>query len=347
MQIGTHCSDCGPQEYASFSSLADAVGSLTNTDGVFEGSLFIEGTTLASLDGMQPVRHIAGAFNVRFNDDLVDISALASLESVGDHFFIQYNNALPSLDGLESLSFIGENFLVWNNSALETVRLDSLNETAGALVIQDHCCLRSIAIDNLQTVGMGFEEFDYDYRYNRDYLDINYNLQLESLNLSSLRMVPDSLLIVYNPNLTSLDIDQLEGCGNLNLNSNNLGPTFSGINNLEETGYLEFNGNPLLVSIEDAFNGLKRTVNYSLAISGGDVYGFKDVEGSLLASVKNSFQSLESVGFEFIVNMTTEGQTDISGSFGSLADVAKCCYLRPESLTDDLPACVGKLCSWE
>ena len=138
--IGTDCSDCGPQSYAVFTTLADAVDVFSNDDGVFEGSLFVHNTTLTSLEGMQSVKSITGNFIIRYNHELTSIAALSNLESIGGSLLFGYN-ALASLDGLESLSGVGDSFDIFTefntyrnwDIAVPSIRVPSLASIGGSL----------------------------------------------------------------------------------------------------------------------------------------------------------------------------------------------------------------------
>ena len=342
--LGTDCAACGPGVYASFSTLAEAVGNFTDADGSFQGSLFIANTALASLDGMQPVARVNGTFGVENNALLADISALGSLEEVEGLLYFQHNLLSSTLDGLGALTRVGANFEVENNTALEVMDLPGLRSVGAALYVGENPRLERLRLDGLEAIG--FESPGSDY--NRDYLDVYMNVALEEVSFATLAQVAGQLYVFYNYNATSIHLDELQSSGTFSLILNELGAAgpLTGYDSLQyvgqsqyDLGYFELSLNPIQ-SIDSAFNSL-RAVQGSFSV-GDNVNTYYGQGNPPLESFTNSFRRLSIVGGELLINMTSaEG---FSGTLGSLETVGGCCTLLPPSLLEQLPACEGKLC---
>ena len=103
-------------------------------------------------------------------DDIIDLSPLSTLTSVGVNLMIAGNSALTNLEGLGSLTSVGENLVIRSNFALTSIDgLGSLTSVGDYLYLFNNGKLENIdGLSSLTSVG--------------DYLSIWGNLKLDSLD---------------------------------------------------------------------------------------------------------------------------------------------------------------------
>jgi RTX calcium-binding nonapeptide repeat (4 copies) len=121
-----------------------------------DGSLYVSGTALADLIGLENLIGITGHVYVEYNPALASLSGLDGLQTIGGDARIAGNSALTELGGLSSLSHIGGRLELFNNLALANVDgLDAVTQIDGALVIQANAGLEDLAgLANLESVGV-------------------------------------------------------------------------------------------------------------------------------------------------------------------------------------------------
>ncbi|MCH9680851.1 MAG: hypothetical protein K0V04_05410 [Deltaproteobacteria bacterium] len=138
----------------------------TGVDGVLEGSVTIEegGDSIAVLQGivevtgsvhilstdvvdlsfMECLETVGGDVTIFGNEQLVNVDGLWSLSSVGTHFIFSSNNALTDFDGLPNVVEVPDNLVMRNNAALVQVSGFHSLTTVHNLVIQNNDVLINI-----------------------------------------------------------------------------------------------------------------------------------------------------------------------------------------------------------
>jgi len=168
------------------------------------GDLMIANTELINLTGLENLQSVGGVINIYSNRNLETIDALSNLESVGGQYLmIRYNYVLEDLKAFEytdfQLSYVS---ITYNNELTDLDGLQSIKSVNGDLLITDNASLTSLAgLDSLKSVS--------------NYLAIARNASLTeitSLNIDTLR----NLRIINNDTLTNL-----EGLNNVDFSSTN------------------------------------------------------------------------------------------------------------------------------
>ena len=173
----------------------------SNAQNVYDGDL-----TLSSQDEVNAFNYteVTGYFLIAesVSGNIVDLTPLNSLISVGGYFSIYQNDALTSIDGLQSLTSVGENFAIIQNDALINIdELQSLTSVGAHFSISYNTALMNLdGLQNLTSVGGD--------------LVIQLNDELKNLDgLQSLTSVGGGLWINHNASLTLLT--NLDGLHNL------------------------------------------------------------------------------------------------------------------------------------
>jgi hypothetical protein len=105
-----------------------------------EGDLHIEGNDIVSLSGLSQVTSIGETLIIGYNHALTNLTGLNNLSSIGETLIIGYNHALTNLTGLNNLSSIGENLEITHNYGL--ISLEGLKGTIeGSCKIYDNYSL--------------------------------------------------------------------------------------------------------------------------------------------------------------------------------------------------------------
>ena len=92
--------------------------------------------TSSSLSGLNSLRHI-GKLNLFRNDELLNLTGLDALTSIGGDVDISYNQKLENLTGLGSLATIGNNLSINHNQSLTSLTgPELLTSIGGTLLIQ-------------------------------------------------------------------------------------------------------------------------------------------------------------------------------------------------------------------
>lgn len=116
------------------------------------GSFRVE--TMSELEPLRHCRTIAGSLEIRDNDSVISLAALANLTSVNGHVEIRGLTGLADLDGLDALVSVGGYLEVRSNPALINVRgLHVLATVASYFEIMDNLVLSTLGLDALRSVG--------------------------------------------------------------------------------------------------------------------------------------------------------------------------------------------------
>ena len=323
-------SDCGSRSMAEFSSLADAMDSFADGDGVFQGDLFVVGTNLTSLSGLESMKGVNGTLSVRENPYLVSVAALSALSFTQNALYIGKNALIAIDDELASLVSVGTSLWIMEEMSLSTISLPSL-ESVGLL-------RSSFGFTSWTGLAVNIVYIPELLSFDAPRLEsIGGRLQMASLyklvqvTFSSLQRC-DGIFGVYgNPGATEMNVTApvLESAGQFIYNNNGLtevsGANFPSLTNISYTFEMFYNQN--LTTI-DGFN-----LRYLGELSIGDNPLLETIDGF------NSLRRIET-------NVTLHNNPALTSIDGLqlLEEVAGCCYLSPASLVDDLPACQGNLC---
>ena len=86
------------------------VNSFTGTS--VTGYLKISGSDIVDLSPLSTLTSVGGYLGIRSNSSLTSLDGLSALTSVGGDMFVYYNDVLTNLDGLSALSSVGGDLVV-------------------------------------------------------------------------------------------------------------------------------------------------------------------------------------------------------------------------------------------
>jgi hypothetical protein len=163
------------------------------------GDVYISGTALTSLAGLDNVTSIGGDLSIGYfkatNPSLTSLSGLEGLTSIGGGVEIWSNHALTSLSGLNNITSIGGGVAIIENDALSNLTaLNNLTSVGGEVLIYMNYTLTSLTgLDNIDAGSISD-------------LDIEYN---DKLSACAVQSICDYLA---SPNGTILIGGNAEGC---------------------------------------------------------------------------------------------------------------------------------------
>jgi hypothetical protein len=135
----------------------------TNYPGCRElgGSVYIIGSDIANLNGLDSVTSIAGSLIIGHewfgggNPFLESLTGLGNIDSIGGILHIQYNHLLINMSGMENLSFIGGSFnLTGNDGMVNLTGLESLTSIGSGIGISRNDALIDLSgLNQVTSVG--------------------------------------------------------------------------------------------------------------------------------------------------------------------------------------------------
>ena len=158
-----------------------------------EGDVFINGDSIANLNGLSTWTSIGGNLWITSNDALISLTGLDSVVSIEGDLWIYINNALTNLTALENLISIGGKLLIGGNDSLTSlIGLENITSIEGKLGIGNNDLLTDLTgLDNITSIGGG--------------LQIGGNDLLTSLTgLNNVISIGEDLIIYYNESLSNL-----------------------------------------------------------------------------------------------------------------------------------------------
>lgn len=174
-----------------------------------EGHLEISGNGITNLDSLHMITYIGGFLDIYSVPDLVDISGLSALTTVGSGRLGLSGSALTNLNGLENLTSVA-GLRIEGNTALSSLQgLASLTTAGEGVYILENPVLESLnGLESLTSAGQG------------GFLIIESNASLVSLsgidNIIIDPLYQIEIYIRYNPLLSECDVESL--CGLLDDN---------------------------------------------------------------------------------------------------------------------------------
>lgn len=180
------------------------------------GELSVSGNDIVDLSPLSALTSVGGYLRISFNEVLTNLDGLSALTSVGG-FAISTNTALTNLDGLSALTRVDGYFSIGDNTALiDLDGLSALTSVAGQLSIGNNAALTNI--DGLSSLTSVFRVviLNNDTLTNLDALSaltsmgggvhIDHNAALTNLDgLSALISVGEGVYVYRNDALTNLD----------------------------------------------------------------------------------------------------------------------------------------------
>ncbi len=309
---------------------------LTNLEGLdnlnyIGGNLFIDNqwisnnSNLISLSGLESLISVGANVEISYNDQLTSLSGLESLVSIGGGFEIRANESLTNLSGPESLSSIGENLSVYQNESLvNLIGLEELTSIGGGLYLYTNDSLTSLTgLYNLFSIGGSLLIYD--------------NYVLSSLTgLDNLTSVEGGVSISDNEGLINFNgLENLITIGeNISINWNNSLSSLNGLEGLTSIGgSISFGGNVALTNITGLQN--LTTIGGSLSV------GFVPLGGTGICG-NPSLTSL--IGLDNIEAASIDHLTIIGNDQLVTCDVESICdYLAGPNGTieihDNAPGC--------
>jgi hypothetical protein len=186
------------------------------------GDVFIHGSEIINLNGLNVVTSIGGDLWILGNEVLTNLTGLDSLTSIGGDLIIKTNFILTSLAGLEGLTSIGGGLniggLDWegNDSLTSLLGFTNLTFIGGGISISNNDALTNlVGLENLSSIGGGIGIVSNDNLANLTGLEgltsiggeimIYFNNSLVSLKgLDNVTSVGGSIFISINTALISL-----------------------------------------------------------------------------------------------------------------------------------------------
>ena len=154
----------------------------------------------ADVDNFQvnhgPCDHVVGILEVA-GPDIVQLSGLSGLTSIGANFSLEGNTSLASVN-LPGLATIGGGLSIENNAVLASIDLSALTSVS-SLSIAEHPGLTSIDLSSLATAEDDISMFDNDL--------------LIQLEIPQLSLVFGGLFLGSHPVLATVDLPSLERVG--------------------------------------------------------------------------------------------------------------------------------------
>jgi hypothetical protein len=112
------------------------------------GNLYVRGTGLADLSGLETLTRVEGDVNIRGNRTLTSLSGLNGLTCIAGRLDIQFNDSLTTLSGLENLTRVDEHLTIRNNHALPQREVDEWMSTVEQEAVFSVNTLESLDAEN-------------------------------------------------------------------------------------------------------------------------------------------------------------------------------------------------------
>jgi hypothetical protein len=291
---------------------------------VIEGRVYIHGSDISDLSGINMLDSILGYLTFDDTELLVDMNGLNNLHYVGGNLFINYNKGLTNLTGLENLQTIGgnleieANYMLSSLAGIENISSASIenisiyyNYTLSDCDVQSICdyltapngqvdiFLNATGCNNLHEISENCGITMPCLPFGNYYFSSQEEIDSFPSDYSQCHLIT-GLLEIRGEDIINLDslscLDSIDGylsiCGNDNLSS------LSGLNNVKTIqgdltiGGIECSGNNALTSLE-GLNGLS-SVGQSITIE----------ENNDLLTL-SGLDSLTSIGQWFRIQLNT------------------------------------------
>lgn len=193
---------------------------------VLNGLVWIEGTDISELTGLNIIDSINGTIIIEFNNSLPALYGLENLHYVAGNLDIFGNDSLISLEGLNNLSFIGESLWIKYNALDNLMGLGNLDSLEGDLEIWECGEMTNFeGMDSLKNINGNVRLWDLN--------------RVKNLNgLGNLSTISGSLSIYHNDSLRSTQgLNNLSSIGStLSIGDNLLLSDLTGLSNLDSIG---------------------------------------------------------------------------------------------------------------
>ncbi len=164
---------------------------LNHLDSIYGDLSVLSDWKMSSLTGLDSLQFLGQSLLV-MGTEVLNLSGLENLDSIGGTVWISDNSSLTSLEGLENLEAVGEDLKIGRNDHIINLEpLESLNSVGGMLELSYSRMTSLDGLGNLDSVGGGFK------------LEFNDELQ-DIMALSNLKTIGGDIYIGENTNLTTL-----------------------------------------------------------------------------------------------------------------------------------------------
>lgn len=199
-----------------------------------EGYVTISGNDIVDLTGLSVIKSIGGNLNIYDNENLPGLNGLENLKTVQGDVHIGWNDGpeignylLTSLSGLDSLTYIGDDFEISHSPFLASLTgIEHLGFVGGGLSINNNTSLTNLtALEGLTSIGSS--------------LAIYSNFYLATLDgLNNLTSVGKDLYICYNASLINFSgLENLISIGeDIKIIFNGSLTNLIGLNNITSVG---------------------------------------------------------------------------------------------------------------
>jgi hypothetical protein len=118
------------------------------------GDVHISGDDIMILTGLAPLDSIGGDLEIADNPNLIRLTGLEGLDSIGGRLMIRSNAGLQTIEALDSLTFVGSHVILEGNNALESLVGFALDSIRGNFRIAGHANLFNLeGLDSLKFIS--------------------------------------------------------------------------------------------------------------------------------------------------------------------------------------------------
>ena len=232
------------------------------------GNVSISGSDIVNLSGLSAVTSIGGSLSITYNSLLTSLNGLDAVTSIGGGLSITSNPTLTSLTGLGAVPSIGGYLYIQDNPALTNLEgLGAVTSIEGNLIIYSNTTLTSLTgLDAVTSIGST--------------LSIGANAALTSLEgLGAITSIGGGLFIGANAVLTSLmGLGAVTSIVYLQINNNAVLTSLSGLSSVTLiTGWVDISDNAALMSLTGLENITPTTIT-DLTIQNSNMLSWCNVQ---------------------------------------------------------------------
>ena len=236
----------------------NALSSTLSGKTVINGNLTMD-YYLSNITDLTPLNNIVrvtGHLEIRRNRQLVNLTGLNSLQSIGGYFSVGNANKLTTLDFPE-LQSVGGYFFVSRANELTTLDFPELQSVGGYFLVSNANKLTTLDFPELQSIG--------------EYFSMGNANKLTTLDFSALQTIGEDFNVNDKDRLTTLDFPELQSIGGYFRVEHNDQLTTLDFPDLDSIGgFFEVENNSILTTLGD-FPALTSIGTGASYLSGYDI----------------------------------------------------------------------------
>ncbi len=207
-------------------------------------------TDIVDVSSLGQITSVGGYMIIASNDGLMNLDGLANLTSIAGDLDIYFNNSLIDLSGLGDLTAIGGDLDVYSNHNLINLDgLDNLTSVEGNIEISGESLVNLIGLENINPIVGDIRIYSdvlADLSGLENVTSVGGGLWITGGNLVNLSQLQNltsvgvSLNISFSPDLTDLTgLENLTSVGaSLQITGNDNLMSLNGLQNLHSVGYI-------------------------------------------------------------------------------------------------------------